>query len=129
MTVALTVGPWVLSELLAASRRPEFSWAPLRPGVDEHRLHGGTGDGGPTISILRYQAGASVPAHRHHGFEYVHVLAGSQRDGRGTYAAGTLAVNAPGSTHDVISDEGCTVLIIWERPIAFLDDGDGGNAG
>lgn len=125
----MTVGPWDLSELLAASQRPDFSWSPLRPGVDEHRLHGGNDDTGPTISILRYQAGARVPAHRHQGYEYIHVLAGSQRDARGTYGAGTLAINAPGSAHDVWSDGGCTVLIIWERPVAFVENGNVGHAG
>ena len=118
----MKVGPWVLSELLAASRAPDFTWTPLRPGVDEHRLYGGESDGGPTVSLLRYAPGARVAAHRHTGTEQIHVLAGSQRDARGTYGAGTVAINLAGSTHDVVSDDGCTVFIVWERPVAFLDE-------
>ena len=116
------LGPYVLSDLLAASRAPGFTWSPLRPGVDEHRLHGGDEGSGPTVSILRYAPGARVSAHRHTGYEHIHVLAGSQRDGRGTYGPGTVVINPPGSSHDVVSDDGCTVLIVWERPVAFLDE-------
>lgn len=113
--------PLVVADLLTRTLHPEFSWSVLRPGVDEHRLYG-THDGpGPLASILRYAPGARVPHHRHDGYEHVFILAGSQRDARGTHRAGTLVVNPPGSSHDVVSDEGCTALLIWERPITFLD--------
>lgn len=121
----MKIGPWVLSELLAESQAPDFTWSALRPGVDEHRLHTGDGDGeggGLTVSLLRYAPGARVAAHRHTGTEQIHVLAGSQRDARGTYGAGTVAINLPGTTHEVVSDDGCTVFIVWERPVAFLDE-------
>ena len=45
---------------------------------------------------------------------------GSQRDERGTYGAGALAVNRPGEEHSVHSDDGCTVLIFWQKPVEFL---------
>lgn len=122
MQMGMKVGPWVLSDLLAASRAPDFTWSPLRPGVDEHRLYGVDGERGPTVSLLRYAPGARVAAHRHTGTEQIHVLAGSQRDAHGTYRAGTVVINLPDSTHDVVSDEGCTVFIVWERPVAFLDE-------
>lgn len=108
----------VIADLLAQARRPEFPWTALRPGVDEHRLHGGDSQGA-RASLLRYAAGARVPYHRHPGHEHVYVLAGSQRDGRGVHRAGTLVINLPGSRHDVVSDDGCIVLVIWERPIEF----------
>ena len=122
MSEGSPLGPWVLSELLAASRAPDCAWVPLRPGVDEHRLHGAGDASGPTVSILRYAPGARVSAHRHTGYEHIHVLAGSQRDARGTYGPGTVVVNPPGSSHDVVSDDGCTVFIVWEQPVAFLDE-------
>lgn len=115
------IGPWDLAQLLVASREDGFGWSPLRPGVDEHRLYGSDGEPGPTVSLLRYAPGARVPAHKHPGYEHIHVLSGSQRDARGTYRAGMVAINPPGSTHDVVSDDGCTVFIVWERPVAFLD--------
>jgi anti-sigma factor ChrR (cupin superfamily) len=111
----------VFAALLHQAQQPEFSWSHLRPGVDEHRLYGTHEGPGPTASILRYAPGARVPYHRHGGYEHVFILAGSQRDERGTHRAGTLVVNTPNSTHDVVSDDGCTALLIWERPVAFLD--------
>ena len=120
LTHPTTVAPLVVADLLNQSRLPGFAWSVFRPGVDEHRLYGDHHGPGPTASILRYAPGASVPSHRHDGYEHVFILAGSQRDQRGTHRAGTLIVNTPGSTHDVVSDEGCTALLIWERPVAFI---------
>lgn len=96
-----------------------LEFRPLRAGVQIASLAGGT-DGGPHAAILRYEAGAHVPAHRHVGFEVIYVLDGSQRDERGTYGAGALAVNRPGEEHSVHSDDGCTVLIFWQKPVEFL---------
>jgi anti-sigma factor ChrR (cupin superfamily) len=111
----------VISDLLAQTLRPEFSWTPLRPGVDQHPVYGTDDGSGSAASILRYAPGARVPYHRHDGHEHVYILAGSQRDERGTYRAGTLVINLPGSSHDVVSDDGCTALLVWERPIVFTE--------
>jgi len=119
--VSAPVSNWVLPDLLAQTLRPDFTWSELRPGVDEHRLYGSNAGSGPIASILRYAPGARVPYHRHGGHEHIFVLSGSQRDERGTYGAGTLVINPPDSRHDVASDDGCTVLIIWERPVTFVE--------
>jgi anti-sigma factor ChrR (cupin superfamily) len=115
--------PWVFPDLLTQTERPDFTWTPLRPGVDEHRLYGPVDGSGSSASVLRYHAGARVPRHEHRGYEHIFVLSGSQRDERGTYHAGSLVINPPGSDHDVVSDHGCTVLIVWERPVAFTGGG------
>jgi anti-sigma factor ChrR (cupin superfamily) len=94
-------------------------WGELRPGVEILRL-AGDAESGPSVALLRYQAGARVPAHRHRGFEVIYVLAGAQSDERGTYGAGALVVNREGDEHSVWSDDGCLVLIAWERPIEFV---------
>ena len=112
---------WALPDLLAQTQSVDFTWAPLRPGVEQHTLYGNLDGTGPGAAILRYAAGAAIPYHRHDGYEHVYVLAGSQRDHRGTYRAGDLVINPPGSAHDVVSDDGCTVLLIWERPVVFVD--------
>ena len=49
------------------------------------------------------------------------VLEGAQSDSNGYYPVGSLIVNPPGSRHAVWSEEGCRVLIVWERPVRFLD--------
>jgi anti-sigma factor ChrR (cupin superfamily) len=115
------LAPLPIPDLLALAQSPECTWSPLRPGVDEHRIYGGDEGDGPLASILRYAPGAQVPYHRHDGYEHVYVLAGSQRDSRGTHRAGALVINSPGSRHEVVSDEGCIALLIWERAVVFTE--------
>lgn len=99
----------------------ELAFTPFRPGVEICRLV----DGGPdkaSVAVLRYQPGASVPRHRHQGLESVLVLEGSQSDERGCYRTGSLVFNPAGTEHSVWSEDGCVVLIQWERPVLILDE-------
>jgi anti-sigma factor ChrR (cupin superfamily) len=48
------------------------------------------------------------------------VLEGAQHDERGLYRAGTLVINPPGSAHQIHSDGGCVVLVIWERAVRVI---------
>ncbi len=105
-----------LSELLGQAG----GWAVFRDGVEILRL-AGDGKMGASAALLRYQPGARVPPHRHPGFEVIYVMSGAQSDERGTYGAGTLIVNPPGYEHSVWSDEGCVVLIMWERSVEFRE--------
>ena len=34
--------------------------------------------------------------------------------------AGTLIINPPGTQHSVVSEAGCIVLAIYEKPVKFL---------
>lgn len=95
-----------------------LSFHELRPGVDIHVLH--EAPDGARAAILRYAPGAQVPAHKHEGYEYIYVLEGEQSDERGRYSAGTFVVNEPGVTHQVSSQKGCVVLILWMKPVVFL---------
>jgi anti-sigma factor ChrR (cupin superfamily) len=99
------------------ARRPGYQ--PLRPGIEILRLYEDEASGGSS-AVLKYAPGAEVPPHQHSGYEHVFVLSGYQCDERGRYDAGTLVINPPGSSHRVWSPEGCLVLIVWQRPIAFL---------
>ncbi|HEX3445946.1 MAG TPA: cupin domain-containing protein, partial [Chthoniobacterales bacterium] len=74
---------------------------------------------GPTAALIRYREHGEVPMHEHTGYEHILILAGSQRDENGTFKAGTLVINAPGTRHKVSSDDGCIVLAIYEQPIRF----------
>ena len=76
------------------------------------------------MAVLRYRAGASVPRHLHQGLETVLVLEGSQSDERGRYQAGAIVFNAAGTEHSVWSEDGCVVLIQWERPVLILEEDD-----
>ena len=94
---------------------------PFRTGVEICRLIDG-GDEAPSVALLRYAPGASVPLHRHEGLETVLVLEGSQRDGRGHYRAGDMVLNEAGTSHAISTEEGCVVLVQWERPVRILED-------
>lgn len=74
----------------------------------------------PSIALLRYEAGASVPRHRHMGVETIIVLEGSQSDEQGIYQTGSVVINPVGSEHSVFSESGCVVLIQWDKPVAFF---------
>jgi anti-sigma factor ChrR (cupin superfamily) len=100
----------------------DLAFVRFRDGIDIHRLYG-DGKDGPSAAVLQYRPGGRAPLHEHPGFEHVLMLEGSQEDERGTYGAGTLAINPPGSRHSVWSPNGCTALLIWEKPVRFLDPG------
>jgi len=93
-------------------------WEVLRTGVEIQYLH--NMPDAPVAALLRYAPGATVPAHRHTGAEYIYILSGSQRDASGVYTAGSFQVNPPGTTHELASDTGCVLLIIWQSPVEFL---------
>lgn len=101
-----------------AARQHELPWQSFREGVEIYRLYGDN-QSGSAAALLRYQPGASVPKHEHTGFEHVFVLAGSQTDHSGEHQAGTLVINPPSSNHSVVSQAGCIVLVMWEKPISL----------
>ena len=109
-----------LFDLVESGRSGELGWEHFRDGIEIHRLYG-DGVEGASAALIRFQPGASVPLHEHTGYEHILVLSGSQRDESGTSATGTLVVNAPGTRHRVVSDEGCVVLAIYELPVRFLE--------
>ena len=76
--------------------------------------------GEPGVARLRYQPGTAVPRHRHLGLETIVVLEGSQSDERGRYGTGAVVLNPEGSEHSVWSEDGCVVLIQWDRPVELV---------
>jgi anti-sigma factor ChrR (cupin superfamily) len=107
--------PLVMGDLMDTWQ--DLPFAPFREGVDVHYIK----QGAPELAILRYAPGAKVPHHLHTGLETILVLDGVQSDERGDYAKGTLILNPKGTTHSVWSEQGCAVLIQWERPVQILE--------
>ena len=97
----------------------EIPWKPFRDGVEIHHLYG-DGVHGPSAALLRYKKAAHVPLHEHGGYEHIIVLSGSQKDQNGEAVAGTLTINQPGTRHELVSDAGCIVLAIYEKPVKFV---------
>ncbi|GGB45161.1 hypothetical protein GCM10011505_28060 [Tistrella bauzanensis] len=114
MTTITNLPAVLRAGLLDAAARDALDWVPFRPGVEAHWLHRAP-DGGAAAALLRYAPGSDVPRHAHTGRETILILAGRQSDDTGTYDAGTLVVNEPGTEHKVRSDIGCTALLIWEQ--------------
>jgi anti-sigma factor ChrR (cupin superfamily) len=97
----------------------KLRWEPFSDGVDIYRLYENSPDG-PTASLLRFRPGGRVPLHEHTGFEHIFILSGSQVDENSTAATGSLIINPPGTSHSILSEDGCIVLAIYEKPVKFL---------
>ncbi|WP_204151314.1 cupin domain-containing protein [Leptolyngbya sp. CCY15150] len=114
--------PLVLTDLFhLAETGDRLPWQPFRPGVEIYPLYSDP-ESSASAALLRYAPGATVPEHIHTGFEHIVVLSGSQGDRHGTYPAGTLVINSPDTQHSVASEDGCIVLVIWQRPVKILVD-------
>jgi len=106
-----------LNDLLRISSwQQKLPWKPFQEGVEIYRLYG-DGENGPTAALLRFQAGARVPLHEHMGYEHILVLDGSQVDENCKSETGMLIISPPGTSHSVLSEGGCIVLAIYERPV------------
>ena len=99
----------------------KLHWQPFQPGVDIYRLYG-DGDTGPTAALLRFHPGGRVAPHEHMGYEHIFVLSGSQVDENTEAETGSLIINPPGTSHGILSQDGCIVLAIYERPVKFLEE-------
>ena len=114
-------GVFTLKDIFQISEwQHTLAWTPFRDGIDIYRLYG-DGLSGPATALLRFHPGARVPLHEHTGYEHILVLSGSQVDENSRAAAGTLIVNPPATRHSVLSETGCIVLAIYERPVMFLE--------
>lgn len=98
----------------------KLPWKPFREGVDIYRLYG-DGITGPSAALIRARPGGRVPMHEHTGYEHIFVLSGSQVDENSRAETGSLIVNPPGSVHSILSENGCIVLAIYEKPIRWID--------
>ena len=112
--------PETTRENLSAGGWKDLDFGPFRDGVTLHWIKPFEGDQ-PGVALLKYEAGAVVPRHRHEGLETILVLQGTQSDETGDYGAGTYIVNAAGTEHSVWSDTGCVVLIQWDRPVTIFE--------
>lgn len=88
-------------------------WEPSpSPTVWRKRLERlGPAEGGRVTSVVRYDAGATFPAHEHPGGEEIFVLDGVFADERGEFPAGTYMLNPEGFRHAPRSPSGCTLFV------------------
>ena len=98
----------------------KLKWQPFCEGVEIYKLYE-NGPDGPTAALLRFRPGGRVPLHEHTGYEHIFMLAGEQVDEVSKAESGALIINPPGTSHSIISENGCIVLAIYEKPVKFLE--------
>jgi len=115
--------PEAIREGLTLGSWEQLPFGPFRKNVTIHWIRPFEIDQ-PGVALLKYEAGASVPRHRHEGLETILVLDGVQSDELGDYTKGSYIVNLAGTEHSVWTRTGCVVLIQWDRPVTILDPQD-----
>lgn len=75
---------------------------------------------GSDAALIRYLPGAFVPRHLHMGFEMVLVLDGEYVENDIAYEPGSLIIRSPGTTHEMRSSVGCTILAMRDVPVKQL---------
>jgi anti-sigma factor ChrR (cupin superfamily) len=93
----------------------DLPWQELMPGIVRRTLWAAPmGSGPPTareMSMVRYEAGAKVPLHKHvGGDEIVFVIEGVLSDEFGDITAGNVGYRPDGCVHSLHSSSGATTL-------------------
>ena len=101
-----------LSQRAVADTRT-LAWQPSPSGtVWRKRLHlVGPPEAGQVTSLVRYEPGATFPAHDHPHGEEIFVLAGTFSDEHGDWPAGTYLLNPEGFRHAPFSRDGCVLFV------------------
>jgi quercetin dioxygenase-like cupin family protein len=73
----------------------------------------------PTI-LLKFDAGATYPAHNHPGGEEIFVLEGDLKVGKDHLYAGDYLYTPPDGIHAVWSENGCVVLVCVPKAVEVL---------
>ena len=73
----------------------------------------------PSI-LLRFEPGATYPAHNHPGGEEIYVLEGDVQLGQDHLHRGDFLYTAPGNKHAVRSQGGCVLLVVVPQEVEIL---------
>lgn len=107
---------------------PDIAFQEYQPGLRTnvliHPLFDNTkkDPNGSDAALIKYLPGAFTPRHLHVGYEMVLVLDGEYVENDVLYLPGSLIVRAPGTTHEMRSDVGCTILAMRDIPVKQLTD-------
>jgi hypothetical protein len=90
-----------------------LDWSPSPSGtVWRKRVHlVGPPEAGQITSVVRYQEGATFPAHDHPQGEEILVLEGVFSDEHGNWPRGTYLLNPEGFRHAPFSRDGCELFV------------------
>ncbi len=100
------------SQVIALSDLP---WIEARPGVRQKRIWEDKGTERRAL-LAQFEAGATLPKHRHVGDELIFVVEGANADESGIVATGNMNYRPNGCVHTVTTQNGATVLaVVWGR--------------
>lgn len=108
------------------TRNDSPGWSPLvedgikREGVYVKALRFDETTQRPPTFLLKFDAGASYPNHRHPAGEEIYVLEGEVRFGSDNLQAGDYLYAPPSSTHSAFSKTGCTMLFVVPEEVEIL---------
>ncbi len=87
----------------------EIAWTDFAPGMRRKALWSDESSN-RRADLLRFEAGAKIPLHRHLGDELIFMLEGSNADEWAEVLTGNLSYRPPGCTHTVTTRNGATLL-------------------
>jgi putative transcriptional regulator len=102
--------PKALTNLPMGSWNGVGSLARARFALDEGEIHS---------SLLQIEAGGSVPAHTHKGFEITVLLDGSFEDEMGRYTKGDFLMLDSNHNHTPFTENGCLCYTVSNAPLHF----------
>ena len=112
-----------MSETSTVVRTGEQEWQALKtPGVSIKVLRADKATGEST-TLLRFDAGATFPAHIHPAGEEIFVIAGDFKVGPEHLRSGDYLYTPPAGKHAASTDNGCLVLVTLRKPVEILVDG------
>jgi anti-sigma factor ChrR (cupin superfamily) len=91
----------------------ELEWVDARPGIRlKHIWEDKAAE--RRVVLARFEPGAVLPLHRHHGDELIFLIEGENADESGPVPTGNLSYRPNGCTHTVTSANGATALnFVW----------------
>jgi quercetin dioxygenase-like cupin family protein len=97
-------------------------WKPGRlTGISVKVLRNDKETGASSV-LVRFEPGASFPAHDHPAGEEVFVLEGEFRIGRHRLKAGDYLYTPPGGKHAASSEHGGVFLVSLPKPVVILNE-------
>jgi len=109
----------VLESNAVLTRSEEGEWQRIGTGVTMKALRSHPASGSSS-ALLKFEPGASFPAHNHPGGEEVYVLEGDVRLGHYVLHRGDYLYTPPGGKHAASSRNGCLLLVSNPEPIELL---------
>ena len=97
----------------------DLAWADAMPGVRQKQIWSDK-ETKRRATLIRFEPGAKLSAHRHVGDELIFVIEGSNADESGEVMAGDMNFRPDGCVHTVTSRNGATVLGLVSGGIEML---------